>query len=83
MRMIKTKKNFRKEFKRQLRYAIAAGVGFMILFAWRETIINSTRDLVERFTETTQVMATEVYTAMLLTVIGVLIILVSSKLLKD
>lgn len=83
MRLIKTKKNFRKELKRQLRYAIAAAVGFMIIFAWRESIINSTRDLVERFSETTKVMATEVSTAIVITIIGVLIVLISSKVLKD
>ena len=51
MEILNTKKSFRREFKRQLRYAIAAAVGFIIAFSWRETIISATRDIVERLTE--------------------------------
>lgn len=82
-RLFKTKRNFRKEFKRQLRYAIAAAVGFMVIFAWRESLINSVRNIVDRFSESTQVVTTEISTAVLITLIGVLIILFSSKLLKN
>ena len=83
MRLVKTKKSFRKEFKRQLRYAIAAAVGFMIVFVWKETIINATKDLVEKFVSITQVATTETSTALLITIIGVFIILITSRLLKD
>ena len=38
MRLLRTKKNFRSELKRQLRYAIAAACGFLIIFAWRDAI---------------------------------------------
>jgi len=81
MRILKTKKNFRNEFKRQLRYAIAAGVGFLIIFAWREAIINSTKELVEKITESGT--ANNLSTALVITIIGVLIIIVSSRLLRD
>ena len=83
MRLIKTKSSFRKEFKRQMRYAIAAAVGFLIIFAWRDAILNNTREIVEKFTETTQGMTSEFLTALAVTVIGVIIILISSKLLKE
>ncbi len=83
MRLVKTKKNYRKELKRQLRYAIAAAVGFMIIYAWRESIINSTRDLVAKVASTTQIFTNETSTALLITVIGVFIIVISAKLLKD
>jgi Na+/H+ antiporter NhaC len=79
MRILKTKKNFRGEFKRQMRYAIAAAVGFLIVFAWRDAIMTGARNLIEKFTETSN----EIITAMFITVIGVVIILISSKLLKD
>jgi uncharacterized protein YacL len=82
-RLFKTKKNFRTEFKRQLRYAIAAAVGFMIVFAWRDAIINATKSLVERLSETTHTAAIELSTATIITVVGVLIVVLSSKLLKE
>ena len=83
MKLLKTKKNFRSEFKRQLRYAIAAAVGFMIIFAWRDAIIEATRSLIEKVSEKTAIAATNVATALVITVVGVLVILLSSKLLKD
>ena len=83
MEMLKTKKSFRKEFKRQLRYAIAAAVGFLIVFAWRDAIIESTKNLIEKFTETTKTTLTNTYTAIVLTIIGVLIIIISSKFLRE
>lgn len=83
MRLFKTKSSFRKEFRRQLRYAIAAACGFLIIFAWRDAIYNITRNVVEKFTETARIATTDFFTAMLLTIICVLIIIASSKLLKD
>ena len=83
MRLIKTKKNFRQELKRQLRYAIAAAVGFMVIFAWRDAILTGTKSLIEKISATTEVVTTEVSTALFITVTGVLIILITSKLLKD
>ena len=83
MRLLKTKKNFRSEFKRQLRYAIAAAVGFLIIFAWRDAIIESTRSLIEKISAKTAIAATNVATALVITIVGVLVILLSSKLLKE
>jgi ABC-type polysaccharide/polyol phosphate export permease len=83
MRLIKTKKSFRVELKRQLRYAIAAAVGFMIIYAWRDAILEGTKSLVEKISSTTHVVTTEVSTALFISIMGVLIILVTSKLLKD
>jgi hypothetical protein len=83
MRLIKTKKNFRKEFKRQLRYAIAAACGFLIIFAWKDAIWTFTRDLVEKLEQTTAIASTNIAAALIISVIGVLIIIISSKLLKD
>jgi len=83
MRLIKTKRSFRKEFKRQLRYAIAAAVGFMVVFVWKEAIWNSTTRFVEQFQETTKFVTSEVLSAIVISVVGVLLIVISSKLLKD
>lgn len=83
MRLLKTKKSFRKEFKRQLRYAIAAAAGFLIIFAWRDAIINATKNIVERLVEKTQIISTNIITALAITIAAVFVILISSKLLKD
>lgn len=81
--LFKTKKSFRKELKRQTRYAIAAAVGFTIIYAWRESIINASRSVVTKLIENTQVASSNILAALLITVIGVLIIIISSKILKD
>lgn len=83
MRLLKTKRSFRKEFKRQLKYAIAAAVGFLIAFAWRDAVYNAVHEIVEKLEDSTKVMANEVSTALLITVIGVLIIIISSRILRD
>ena len=62
-----------------MRYAIAAAVGFLIIFAWRDAIMTGARNFVEKFTQTSN----EIITAMFITVIGVIIILISSRLLRE
>lgn len=83
MRILKTKKSFRKEFKRQLKYAIAAAVGFLIAFSWREAVWDSTKGLVDKFSENLQFMTSAIFTALIITAVGVMIILLSAKLLKE
>lgn len=77
------KKSFKKEFKRQIKYAIAAAVGFTIAFAWKDSIYNAINDIVERFSESARHVISGIYTAIIVTVIGVLIIILSSKLLRE
>ena len=81
--LVKTKKNFRKELKRQLRYAIAAACGVLIIYAWKDAIWTFTRDLVEKIEQATVIVSTNIVAALIISVIGVLIIIISSKLLKD
>lgn len=82
MRLLKAKKSFWKEFKRQIRYAIVAAVGLIIAYAWKEAIFESTEKLVEKVAESTQFMTNNLWASLVITVIGVMIILISSKLLK-
>lgn len=77
------KKSYKKEFKRQIRFAIIAAVGFTIAFAWRNAIYNSTSTLISKITDTAEVILTEVYTALFITFVGVLFLLLSSKILKE
>ena len=83
MHIVKTRKSFRKEFKRQLRFSIAAAIGFTTAYAWRNAIYDSLYEIVTRFTEETRTAATEIYTAIFITIVGVVLILITSKLLKE
>jgi len=62
---------------------LSAAVGFTIAFAWRNSIYNVTREVVERFNESALHVISGVYTAIIITIIGVGIILASSRLLRD
>ena len=72
---------FKKELKKQARLAIAAAVGFIIAYAWRNTILRIAEFLfhgIEFLTPTTS----DLLFAFLLTLIGVILILISSRLLE-
>ena len=84
MKIFKTSKSFRKEFRRQIRLAITAAIGFSVAFAWRETIFDGFQNFVSRFLDAPQGhYLTEFYTALTITLIGVILIFVASHLLRD
>lgn len=84
MQILKTKKNFRQEFRRQIRLAITAAIGFTIAYAWRESIFNAFNNFVSRFFDLTKDhYSTQIYTAITITVFGVALIFITSKILKD
>lgn len=77
-------RSFRKEVKKQTRLAIAAAVGFVIAYAWKEAILDTAVSYVARILDVApEHYLTHTYTALALTIIGVLIIFASSKLLHD
>ena len=78
----KKKHRFKKEFKRQVRLAIAAAIGFTIAFTWRSFIYDSTKAWIERITPLSGVFESGIATSLLVTVIGVALIIISSKLLS-
>ena len=74
---------FKKEFKKQIRLAIAASVGFIIAYSWRDFIVVSVKSLVgENFFINNQNII-NLSSALILTFIGVVIIFISSKILKE
>ena len=84
MRILQTKRSFRKEFRRQIRFAITAAVGFTIAFAWRESIFDLFQNFISRFFDLTAGhYSTELYTALAITIMGVLIIFITSKILRE
>jgi len=83
MKIFRTKRSFKKEFRRQLKLAIIAAIGFTVAFAWRNAVYHSTQSLVEKFTEQTHAVLNEVFTALTITIIAVILILILSKIMKD
>ena len=84
MDLFKTSRSFKIEFKRQIRLAVVAAIGFTIAFAWRNAVFDSLESYVSRIMDIPLGhYTTEVYTAIAMTILGVLVIFITSKLLKD
>ena len=84
MKVLQTKRSFRLEFKRQLRYAITAGIGFTVAFAWRESVFGFFDSLTSRILEVDPAhYLSKAYTSIVITLVGVLLIFISSKILRD
>ena len=74
--------NFKREFRKQLRLALAAAAGFIIALAWKDFIFKATGDFLSKFLELNTITSAFAI-SIVLTFIGVLIIWISSKLLKE
>ena len=74
--------NFKKEFRNQLRLALAAAAGFIIALAWKDFIFKTTDNVLSKFLELNPI-TSALAISIALTFIGVLIIWISSKLLKE
>lgn len=84
MKILNVKRSFKKEFKRQMRFALTAAIGFSIAFAWRESLFEMFQNFVSRFFDLVPGhYMTEIYTALVITIVGALLILLTSKLLKE
>jgi len=81
IKILNKKRSFKKEFRIQIRLALAAAVGFTIAFAWKDYLLFQANDLIQK----TAVIApyfSRFLGALLVTFVGVLIIIISSKILK-
>ena len=83
MRILKTNKSFRKEFKRQIKLAIVAAIGFTIAFAWKETILNMMENTAITLGNNLSLGYSPLFMPLLTTFLGVIIIYILTKLLKD
>jgi hypothetical protein len=84
MKMFNTRRSFRHEFKRQLRLAIVAAIGFTVAFAWRNAVYDTFQNWIARLLDLApQHYTTETYTALGITLIGVLAIYISSRILRE
>ncbi len=84
MKIFRVNHSFNKEFKRQIRLAVTAAIGFTIAFAWRNAIFDSFQNYVSRFLDVQREhYLSEIYTALTITLFGVILIFITSKILKD
>ena len=84
MDIFNTSRSFRIEFKHQLRLAIVAAIGFSVAYAWRNAIFDTFQNWVSRLLDVVKGhYLTEVYTAVAITLAGVALIFITSKLLKE
>ncbi|MEK6823682.1 MAG: DUF5654 family protein [Nanoarchaeota archaeon] len=74
--------NFKREFRKQLRLALAAAAGFIIALAWKDFIFKLTGDILSKFLELNPI-TSALAVSIAITLLGVLIILISSKILKE
>ena len=74
--------NFKREFRKQLRLALAAAAGFIVALAWKDFIFKATGDFLSKFLEL-NTLTSALAISIVLSFIGVLIIWISSKLLKE
>ena len=75
------KARFKIELKKQIRFAIAAAIGFIIAYAWRDFILILTQKALGEFM-TLNPTASSFAVAFTLTLIGVILIIISSKILE-
>lgn len=84
MKIFQAKRSFKAEFKRQIRLAVTAAIGFTIAFAWRNAIFEAFQSFVSRFLDVPiGHYLSETYTALAITLGGVLLILLTSKVLRE
>ncbi|MEK6844938.1 MAG: DUF5654 family protein [Nanoarchaeota archaeon] len=74
--------NFKGEFRKQLRLALAAAAGFIIAFAWKDFIFKLTGDFLSKFLRLSLI-TSALAVSIVVTLLGVLIILISSRILKE
>jgi len=77
------KRRFGREFRRQLRMAISAAVGFLIAFSWKDTLLMLLEKQVQLFTTMTSALNVSLVSSILATILGVLVIIISTHLLKE
>ncbi|NCO10985.1 hypothetical protein CO038_01350 [Candidatus Pacearchaeota archaeon CG_4_9_14_0_2_um_filter_39_13] len=73
---------FKKELISQLRFLIIVTLGFTIAFTWRQTIFDTTQWAVQAITHIENSTGLSVLTSITITLIGLLIILLTSRYLN-
>ena len=75
------KTRFFKELKRQSRLAIAAAIGFLIAYAWKDYVLKIAKNMFQDLAPLVPALS-QLLSAIFLTGIGVILILLSSRILE-
>jgi len=76
-------KLFKQELKREIRMLIVIGIGFSIAFAWRQTSFDAALNIIHWLFSTNGTVTSSILASLLITIIGLALILLVSKFLKD
>ncbi len=74
---------YKKEFKKQMRLLIIVTIGFTIAFVWREVIFTFFQAILAHFYQAESALSSQALTATFMTILGIIIILITSKYLQD
>jgi hypothetical protein len=83
MKILKTKRSFRKEFKRQIKMAIIAAIGFTIAFVWKESLLQILQKTAENLGYEAGLGSSPLFAPILTTILGVLLIIILSKVFSE
>ena len=83
IRSLRVGRNFKNEFRKQIRMLIIVTLGFTIAFTWRQTIFDASQALVKFFTDVQGSTALSVLTSLFITIVAVLLIYIAAHYLKD
>ena len=73
---------YKDEFRRQLRMAITAAIGFIIAFSWKDSIMLLITKYTQQFTSMTDLAKLSLVSSIVATLLGVLLILLSTRILE-
>lgn len=75
-------RNFKEEFRRQMRLLVVVTFGFTIAFSWRQTIFDAVQTAVKKLTNTNG-LSLSLLTSLTITLTSIIIIYLVSQLLKE
>jgi len=76
-------KFFQRELKREIRLLIVVAIGFTIAFTWRQTTFDAALNVIQRIFSPEGTVIASVMASILITIIGLMLILLTAKFLKD
>jgi len=75
-------RQFKKEFKDQVRLFLIITLGFTIAFTWRQTVFDACQSFIQRFITTNGPTVLSILTSLFITIIALILIYLASKFLS-
>ena len=74
---------FKREVKHQIRLLLLFTLGFTIAFTWRQTIFDTTSELIKHFYTPNGIISLSILSSLLITATSLILIWILSKVLMD